>query len=183
MGTNYRTFTFCFLLLVGFAPVALGAEEVPALVQSCAACHGENGIAPAEQWPNLAGQKQGYLARQIKAFRDGQRENPLMLPLVQNLSDEQITQLADYYASLPAPEWRQDEANELGRNARARCISCHGREGVTVNPEWPNLTGQNAEYLQQQLLDYRSGKRKHLLMQVIANELTKEEIEAVATYF
>lgn len=182
MSNNSRTLTFCLFFLASCMSSQLWSQDI-ALVQTCAACHGEQGVAPSGQWPNLAGQKRDYLVNQIKAFRDGQRKEPLMLPMVQDLSDTQIAQLADYYASLPTPERRESEVSELGRHVRARCISCHGDEGITVNSEWPNLAGQNAEYLQKQLLDYRSGERKHLLMQVIASELTKEEIEAVSTYF
>ena len=68
----------------------------------CQACHGPAGISPTELWPNLAGQKATYLAKQIKAFRDGDRAEPTMAPFVANLSDEDIADLAAYYASLSA---------------------------------------------------------------------------------
>ena len=67
---------------------------------TCAACHGPNGISPNDIWPNLAGQKEGYLMAQIKAFRDGQRTNPMMAPMAAPLSDTDIADLAAYYASL-----------------------------------------------------------------------------------
>ena len=67
---------------------------------TCAACHGANGISPNEMWPNLAGQKAGYLVAQMKAFRDGQRANPMMAPMAAPLSDDDIANLAAYYASL-----------------------------------------------------------------------------------
>ena len=66
----------------------------------CAACHGPAGISPADIWPNLAGQKEAYLAKQIKAFRDGERIDLTMAPMVANLSDEDIADLAAYYSSL-----------------------------------------------------------------------------------
>lgn len=66
----------------------------------CAACHGAAGVSAADIWPNLAGQKQGYLVKQIKAFRDGSRKDPSMQPMVANLSDEDIDNLAAYYSSL-----------------------------------------------------------------------------------
>ncbi|MCK9467877.1 MAG: cytochrome c [Porticoccaceae bacterium] len=66
----------------------------------CSACHGPAGISAAEIWPNLAGQKKAYLAKQIKAFRDGVRTDPTMAPMVANLSDEDIADLAAYYSSL-----------------------------------------------------------------------------------
>ena len=66
----------------------------------CAACHGPEGISMNELWPNLAGQKEAYMVAQMKAFRDGQRNSPLMTPMAAPLSDADIADLAAYYASL-----------------------------------------------------------------------------------
>lgn len=65
----------------------------------CASCHGVNGISMSPLWPNLAGQKEQYLIKQIKAFRDGTRQDPMMAPMVAALSDADIENLAAYYAS------------------------------------------------------------------------------------
>ncbi len=67
---------------------------------TCAACHGAAGIAAMDMYPNLAGQKQGYLVKQLKAFRDGKRKDPVMGAMAKALSDQDITNLAAYYASL-----------------------------------------------------------------------------------
>ena len=67
---------------------------------SCGACHGANGISSNDLWPNLAGQKEGYLVSQITAFRDGGRQNPMMSPMATGLTDADIANLAAYYASL-----------------------------------------------------------------------------------
>ena len=67
---------------------------------ACGACHGMNGISSNDIWPNLAGQKAGYLTAQMKAFRDGQRKNPMMSPMAAALSDTDIDNLAAYYSSL-----------------------------------------------------------------------------------
>jgi cytochrome c553 len=66
----------------------------------CASCHGANGISGNDLWPNLAGQKEGYLYKQIKAFKDGSRNDPMMKPMVASLSDADMRNLAAYYASL-----------------------------------------------------------------------------------
>jgi cytochrome c553 len=66
----------------------------------CAACHGPAGISPNPLWPNLAGQQEAYLAKQIKAFRDGSRQEPTMAPFVGNLSDQDADDLAAHFASL-----------------------------------------------------------------------------------
>ena len=65
----------------------------------CASCHGATGKSLNPLWPNLAGQKEQYLAKQIKAFRDGTRKDPMMAPMVAALSDEDIANLAAYYAA------------------------------------------------------------------------------------
>ena len=65
----------------------------------CASCHGPTGISMSPIWPNLAGQKEQYLIKQITAFRDGTRQDPMMAPMVAALSDTDIENLAAYFAS------------------------------------------------------------------------------------
>ena len=67
---------------------------------TCNACHGSNGISMIPMYPNLAGQKEQYLILQLKAFRDGERKNMMMSPMVAGLSDTDIENLSAYYASL-----------------------------------------------------------------------------------
>ncbi len=66
----------------------------------CAACHGAEGISASDIWPNLAGQKAAYLKKQMKAFRDGDRKDPMMSPMASALSDDDIDNLAAFYSSL-----------------------------------------------------------------------------------
>lgn len=93
---------FCILALSLFAVVshAGDAEAGKAKSVTCAACHGGTGISPVGTFPNLAGQKEEYLAAQITAFREGTRVSTQMAPMVSGLSDEDIANLAAYYASL-----------------------------------------------------------------------------------
>ena len=84
-------------------PTAIAAGDAAAgkvKAATCGACHGANGISNNDMWPNLAGQKQGYLVSQMVAFRDGARKNPMMAPMAANLSDADIADLAAYYSSL-----------------------------------------------------------------------------------
>ena len=67
---------------------------------SCSGCHGANGISANPLWPNLAGQKGAYLAKQLKMFRDGSRSDPMMTPMAKPLSDADIENLAAYFSSL-----------------------------------------------------------------------------------
>lgn len=92
----------CFLGLTALASAANAADVEKGKAQSaaCVACHGVQGISPNPQWPNLAGQQEQYLILSMKAYRDGDRNDPIMAPLAKNLSDEDIENLAAYYASL-----------------------------------------------------------------------------------
>lgn len=84
----------------GFAYGAGDAAAGQAKSAMCAACHGANGVSINPMWPNLAGQKDAYLSKQIKAFRDGARNDPMMAPIAKALSDADADNLAAYYSSL-----------------------------------------------------------------------------------
>ena len=82
---------------------ALNAADIAAgkaRAAICAACHGTAGISPNDLWPNLAGQKKTYHVRQIKAFGDGDRVDPMMAPMVRSLTDTDVENIAAYYSSL-----------------------------------------------------------------------------------
>ena len=82
-------------------PVLAGdAEAGKTRAAACAGCHGAAGISSNPLWPNLAGQQPGYLVKQLRAFRDGARTDPMMSPMAMPLSDADIDNLAAYYNSL-----------------------------------------------------------------------------------
>ena len=104
------------VMLLGAAALLPGLGERPAFAQGgdaaagkakaavCAACHGPVGVSVNPAWPSLAGQQPVYLAKQIRLFRDGERVEPTMQPFVQNLTDQDVDDIAAYYASLsPCP--------------------------------------------------------------------------------
>ncbi|MFK7731427.1 MAG: cytochrome c [Pseudomonadales bacterium] len=160
------------------------ADDGKALAQTCVACHGANGVSPSAIWPNLAGQKRDYLIKEITAFRDGDRNEPTMQLFVKNLSDSQITALANYYSTMATPgNPAAEDINQAGLNVRANCMSCHGVEGNTVNDLWPNLAGQQAQYLLKQLQAFKQGTRHSPIMNVIANELNEQQMKDVAEYY
>lgn len=97
----WKSLTALILLAAVSSPALggdIGAGKAKAGV--CAGCHGPNGISVNPLWPNLAGQHAEYLAKQMKDFRDGRRTDPVMAPMAQGLTDEDIENLAAYYASL-----------------------------------------------------------------------------------
>lgn len=174
-------FLTCFFM--NKPAIANVQNHIDNLAKACVTCHGQKGISTDENFPNLAGQKQGYLSQEIKAFRDGKRDNPQMLPFVNLLSDDEITQLSIYFSQQKNDAKASETYNKAGENVRAYCVSCHGMKGITVTQLWPNLAGQQAKYLQKQLHAFKSGERQSPIMEVIAQELTDTQIDAVAEYY
>jgi cytochrome c553 len=173
------------------------AEAGAAKSAVCAACHGQNGHSVNPLWPNLAGQHASYIVDQVKAIKNGEkRVNPTMQPIVASMADEDIKDIAAYYASqteagLEADPsyWKAGEKIYRGgvqdRNVPA-CIACHGPTGRGNAPgRYPALRAQHAEYTMKQLRDYKSGDRKTgpgNIMQTIAARLTEEEMRNLASY-
>lgn len=90
-------------LMLATANVSMAAGDAAAgktKAASCNACHGVNGISANPLWPNLAGQKDAYLVKQMKAFRDGNRSDPMMSPMAKPLSDADIDNLAAHFSSI-----------------------------------------------------------------------------------
>src|SRR5580765_7159173 len=88
-------------VLAGASGSALAAGDAAvgrSKSSACVACHGVSGVSPNEAWPNLAGQKPAYLVKQMKAFRDGTRTDPLMSPMAKPLSDKDIDNFAAFYS-------------------------------------------------------------------------------------
>lgn len=95
----FLTLLFSMLMIAGPA-LAADAAAGKSKSATCTACHGAEGVSVNPMWPNLAGQKEMYLVKQMKDFRDGKRNDPVMAPMAKGLSDDDIANLAAYYAGL-----------------------------------------------------------------------------------
>lgn len=168
------------------------------LSQTCAACHGPDGNSPQAQWPNIAGQHAGYTYKQLKDFKAGEeRSNAQMTGMVADLSEEDMRDLAAYYASQPQKTMGASDEDRVERGQKiylggipdkgvAGCVACHGPRG-RGNPaaNYPDVGGQYAQYLITQLEQFRSGERANdraEMMRSIADEMSDEEIRAVSEY-
>ena len=95
------TLTLTAALLIAAGPATAGDVAAGKIKSAtCAGCHGANGISNNPLWPNLAGQKEAYLIKQLKAFRAGDRSDPMMSPMAKPLSDADIENLAAFFSSL-----------------------------------------------------------------------------------
>lgn len=165
----------------------------------CAACHGVDGNSTVPTWPKIAGQHEQYIARHVTLIRDGARPVPEMMGIASTLSDQDILDLAAYYATQTISPGAADESLvALGeRIYRAgnpeegvpACTACHGPAGQG-NPfaGYPWLAGQHATYTDSMLKKYRDGQQwgaddaNSAVMVGVARRLTDEEIAAVSSY-
>ncbi|MCK9506531.1 MAG: cytochrome c4 [Porticoccaceae bacterium] len=156
-----------------------GVVAIPAQVSQCLACHGPNGQSPYEDWPSLAGQKKSYLLQQLKYFKSGTRNHPMMLPVVSDLSDADMEAVSDYFSSqLPA---QPPETSTVTTPASAApCRVCHDNNRLPLEPF---LNGQQANYLDSQIRAFRSGIRKDPVMNAMTQGLSDKDISELATYF
>ncbi|MFL6647156.1 MAG: cytochrome c4 [Sulfurifustaceae bacterium] len=162
----------------------------------CAGCHGADGNGGADpSWPKLAGQVPEYLVTQLKAFKSGARKNPIMSGMAAPLADQDMNDLATYFASLnvkPGAAGNKDLAlagEQLYRGGNAQngvpaCMSCHGPAGHGIPPRFPQVTSQNAAYTERQLLDFKARRRvdNGAVMAGVAGGLADNEIKAVSEY-
>lgn len=180
------------------APGTLTAEHLAA----CASCHGANGEGRrgAEYYPHLAGKPAGYLAEQLRGFRDGRRANATMRWMVRYADDAYLDAVARYYAAQPARERPADGAAAPLAPAEARraqrlvaegrptdgipaCKACHGDALEGTEPGIPALLGLPPDYVIAQFGAWQSGTRAASApdcMAAIANRLEPAEVRALA---
>lgn len=167
---------------------------------ACLGCHGPDakGIAAAG-FPRLAGLPAAYLSKQLHDWRSGSRKQAVMEPLAKALSEEEITAVSSYLASLPAVKVVDGRRQQIAGDRTTRlalygdwnrhipgCVQCHGPGGGGVGEHFPPLAGQPASYLVAQLNAWRDGSRSNdpnQLMVGVAKAMTDDEIKAVAEFF
>lgn len=179
------------------------AERGKAVVSTvCAACHGADGNSAAETYPKLAGQHPGYIAKQLRDFKaapgaaGAARSNPIMAGMAATLSDQQIVDVAAYFAAqTPQPGYAHDKDTiALGQKIYRggivdkgvpACAGCHGPAGQGIPSQYPRLSGQWAAYTASQLAAFTQGpgaRNNSEPMHAIASRLSDNEIKAVADY-
>nr|VFJ69730.1 MAG: Cytochrome c553 [Candidatus Kentron sp. FM]VFJ73382.1 MAG: Cytochrome c553 [Candidatus Kentron sp. FM]VFK19088.1 MAG: Cytochrome c553 [Candidatus Kentron sp. FM] len=196
-------------LLLLFVTTSVGAESmVPSDGNAdadqtksvvCAGCHGADGNSMVPTFPKLAGQHAPYLLKQLKDFKSAtERSNGIMQGQVATLTDEDMQNLAAYFASQKKTIGTAQGSSEVialgkkiyhGGNAETgvpACMACHGPLGVGNSlAGFPSLAGQHATYTSAQLKSFRSEARKNdakSMMRTTARMLTDQEIEAVSQY-
>lgn len=169
--------------------------------QICVACHAEDGNSTLPANPKLAGQFLEYLHKQLANFKPeggkkAERENAVMGGMVGTLSDEDMRNVAAYYAAQKLkPETAKSkelaaQGQKLYRGGNlasgvAACAACHGPDGAGIPGQYPRISGQFAAYIEAQLTAFKSGARSNDpngMMRGVAARMSEPEIKAVAEY-
>lgn len=163
----------------------------------CGACHNPDGNSLAPNFPKLAGQGERYLTKQLHDIKDGKRTVLEMTGLLNNLSDQDLADIAAYFASQKGSVGAADPALvERGRalfnggdlqSGLPACTGCHSPNGAGIaSAGFPHLGGQHAQYITKQLTDFREGDRTNdgdtTTMRSIASKLSNKDIQALASY-
>jgi cytochrome c553 len=170
-------------------------------VVACASCHGAQGEGnAATNFPRIAGQPHAYLARQLKNYANGSRNNAVMAPIAKALSPKQVEAVSAYYAALAAPAAKAASKTMSPAQKRGQllanvgdesiavqaCANCHGPGGVGEPPDYPYLASQHGGYLTATLAEWKKGARKtdpSGQMPLIARRLADDDIAALAAYY
>jgi cytochrome c553 len=165
---------------------------------TCAACHGPDGNSVTPEWPNLAGQHEAYVVRQLNAYKNGERQDAGMRGFASTLSDQDMQDLAAYFAAQTLrPRGADPSLVSLGQQIYrggipergvAACIACHGPSGLG-NPlaAYPRISGQHSTYVYNTLQAYASGARRsdaemNQMMRNVSELLFEDEMRALASY-
>ncbi len=163
------------------------------LAQRCATCHSGKGAGGAGT-PYLSGQRHHYLRSALQAYVDGQRDHAPMKAVLEELSAQDLTDLAAYYASLAAP-WNENKTPAASPRAPDRrlvasgkalagsCISCHGANGNSTRAGVPSLSALEPEYFTRALKGYFNGERDDPTMALFKASLSNRDIKVLAAYF
>lgn len=198
----------CFALAVAalFAVPAHAAGAAPAAfkpdlakgqaisTQVCGACHTADGSRGAPANPIIAGQHADYLVKQLKEFKTGKRKNAIMAGFAATLSEDDMRHVAAFYAGKTAKPGAAKAKDTIRLGERIwrggitekmvpACAGCHGPTGTGIPAQFPRLAGQHGDYLEGQMVAFRSGARGNSAqMTTIAAKLSDVELKAVSDY-
>ena len=192
------------LLTMGVAGAANAADPIKgdaaagqAKTAVCGACHNPDGNSLAPNFPKLAGQGQRYLEKQLHDIKSGKRTVLEMTGMLANFNDQDLADIAAYFASQKGSVGAADpQLVERGRalfnggdleKGMPACTGCHSPNGAGIAlAGFPHLSGQHAQYVTKQLTDFREGNRTNdgdaMTMRTIAGKLSNKDIEALASY-
>jgi cytochrome c553 len=167
------------------ASAAGDAQSGAALATTCMGCHGIDSYRnayPSYRVPKLGGQRPEYIVLALQGYRSRTRPHKTMQAQAASLSDQDMQDLAAFFASQGEAAAGPVVATQ-GKEKAAVCVACHGEAGISSAPTWPNLAGQHRDYLEQALNDYRNKHRQDPVMQGQVGTLSDDDVRSLAAFF
>lgn len=177
---------FGLVLAIFSMPAMSDDNPLTNLVASCEGCHGANGVPVATNIPILSGQEYYYLYVQLKDYKAGRRENPIMTPMTQNLSKADMKALADYFSTQTWPNIDSSPDSELadlgsGALAAGQCSQCHST--YKGDSRIPRVAGQQLDYLTQTMSDFKNKVRLNSPAKgSLLSSFSDEDLEAMSNH-
>lgn len=174
------------IAMLGTPGLAMAADAArgATLAYTCHGCHGipnYKNAYPTYSVPKLGGQHAAYLVVALKAYASQERAHPTMHSHAATMSEQDMQDIA---AGLAGQELTPTgRAVGTAPKASQTCVACHGVDGIGILPEYPNLSGQHADYIENSLKGYRSGQRKNAVMGGMAAALSDQDIKELAAYY
>ena len=177
------------------APAA-GAKSIDAKVAMCIGCHGIKGYQASfpevHHVPMISGQSAKYIAAALNAYKSGDRKHPTMRGIATSLTDQDINDIAAFYAG-QAKQGNEKLSHEPSGNAaelfkKGNCVSCHGTNlSKPIDPTYPKIAGQHPDYLFVALKSYKAENnplvgRNNAVMGAIAKQFSNAELKDLAKY-
>ena len=181
------------------APAPAGAKSVEAKVAMCIGCHGIKGYQASfpevYRVPMISGQSAKYIVAALNAYKAGDRKHPTMRGIADSLSEQDINDIANYYAAngveaghqLPEKASKEPDAQVAALLTKAACVSCHGANFSKPIDVYPKIGGQHKDYLFAALRAYKTENnpttgRNNAVMGAIAKQFSNAELKALANY-
>lgn len=186
-------FRFALHVLLMTVALSLGSRAFAAgdaargkeLSYTCLGCHGiedYKNVYPTYSVPELVGQHPEYLVAALKEYRSGERSHATMHQQAASLSDQDMEDIAIYFAGMPLKPGTTTVGTPPTKVAQL-CVSCHGKDGVGISGDYPTVTGQHADYLARALQEYKKGDRKNAVMPTFMANLSADDIDEIAQYY
>jgi sulfide dehydrogenase cytochrome subunit len=176
-------------LALSLASLAAQAGPTEDLARTCNACHGVNGVSVGPSMPSIGGLPEAYLKNVMTQWKNGERYSATMGRHFTGYTDEELAALAKHFSKLTWTPVVQPAAAAViakGKEATERCETCHGATGGQPDDEeTPKLNGQWAQYMEMELMKYRTETTKmpHKKMRGNAKKLAEDAVPAAAEFY
>lgn len=175
---------------LAMSSAVMAAPASPAMLSNaCAGCHGTNGASAGPSMPALAGQSKVAIVESMQGFKSGERPSSVMGRLAKGYTDADFEAMGEFF-SKQKPSSAAGQPNDKAKIAKGRalheqnCARCHVEDGKEIKDNSPVMAGQWLKYLQIQMDDYASGKRKMFDRKAEKmKKLSKDDLDAIAHFY